>query len=746
MKRKCVVEWLKSNFWTIFISMVLLLLCVLNALSAGKNADFIPVNGDFQNYNVVRRFLNGQVPFTDFACYLGCGHLFLGSAITFLIGGIDNNLMDSKIAFQFLSLFSFVLTSVVIFNSIFRKKIDFSLFISVLAILLTASILFFIPKAPMIEFFVSGNSARGIRGMAPAFFIMCVLLLEKINDRLNRKLPIPVVYGIPTGMIVFYSNCYGMGSFFCAIILFTISSIFSKKTAKEKLRGTAIYLIVTIVSFLIFGSIITRGNIFSYIHALTATGGAQAWYYNSGKSFYFYNIDYFSLVQGLIALLYLFHYIKDIDIKEQRIRYGVPLFMNAVAFLTANEYKLLSGGLIHEVSSTILFLTIFGELLRYLLNKYSNNIYLTNINKYQFKFCVLIIVLASLFPIACKVQNNIKEDSTYVAHVGNMYDLGDAILSTDEFMKKDDVVFSTYASGLEAYRCQFQPSGYDYIIHVLGDDAINQYMSCFREGNFNYVATQRESYTNWEYWIKYANWYFYRELYRMYEPVYANKYELFWKKRKKELETPSIGCIRVEKLNRNKSKIILESKEMKYGIADVELSYQVKKDESLMSFLTLNTMVHVDNSNTEKISQTDKYWHVLDHYYLNKNANGSHIGIAIVDGYGEITITCQPENNTYIAGLDVKLEGVIADDCLNYAVVHTARSISDSIELEIDNTPKNKILTREAKSIKVNGCIYNASFRCSNNNSVILVDIKQATPDLKDVLIGHKYYPVIYIL
>ncbi len=722
-----------------------MIVSVLNALRAGSNADFIPVNGDFQNYNVVRRFLNGQVPFKDFACYLGCGHLCLGSAMTFLIGGFDNNLMDSKIAFQFLSLFSFVLTSVIIFYSILRRKIVFSLFITVVVVLLSGLILLFIPNAPIVEFFSSGNSARGLRGMAPAFFILCVLLLAYISDRQKKKIPISVVCGIPTGMIVFYSNCYGMGSFFCAILLFMISMFFSPKTVKEKWTGTVIYLLITMISFLIVGCIITRGDILSYIHSLTATGGMQAWYYNSGKSYYFYNIDYFSLTQGLLALIYLFFYIKKINQREKRIRFGVPLFMNAVAFITANEYKLLSGGYIHEVSSLILFLTIFAELLRFLLDKYSHYVSLVYVNKRLIKICALVLALAGLFLTACKVHNNVRKGSVYVAHVGDMYNLGNAILSTDEFMGKDDGVFSTYASGLEVYRQQYQPSGYDYIIHVLGDDAMNQYMSCFREGNFSFVTTQREGYTNWEYWIKYANWYFYRELYRMYEPAYANKYELFWKKREMELETTSVGSIRIERLNRNTSKIIVESKGILYGIADIELSYQVKKDNSLLSLLTLNTMVHVDNSNTKKVSQIDKSWHVLDHYYLNKDANGSHIGVAIVDGYGEITITSQPMNNTYIDGLDVKLIGIISDNCTNYAVVQSAKSISDSIELEIENTPKNELLAREAKSIKINDRIYDANFISSNDNSVIIVCIKQVTAELKDALIGHNYLPVIYI-
>lgn len=33
-------------------------------------------NGDFQNYNPVRRMLAGQVPYRDFTVYLGVGELY----------------------------------------------------------------------------------------------------------------------------------------------------------------------------------------------------------------------------------------------------------------------------------------------------------------------------------------------------------------------------------------------------------------------------------------------------------------------------------------------------------------------------------------------------------------------------------------------------------------------------------------------------------------------------------------------
>ena len=45
--------------------MMILTICVLR--SVVYDADFIPTNGTFQNYNPVRRLLDGQTPYVDFS-------------------------------------------------------------------------------------------------------------------------------------------------------------------------------------------------------------------------------------------------------------------------------------------------------------------------------------------------------------------------------------------------------------------------------------------------------------------------------------------------------------------------------------------------------------------------------------------------------------------------------------------------------------------------------------------------------
>ena len=117
-KGKKIIKFIKKN--SIFLSgmIVCLLIILFYAMSAGHYVDFFPTNGTFQNYNPVRRFLNGQVPYKDFQDYLGLGHLYIGSLITLLFGG---TFRASLIAFSFLTMLGFALIIFVVAKVIFKK-------------------------------------------------------------------------------------------------------------------------------------------------------------------------------------------------------------------------------------------------------------------------------------------------------------------------------------------------------------------------------------------------------------------------------------------------------------------------------------------------------------------------------------------------------------------------------------------------------------------------------------------------
>lgn len=156
-----------------------MLICVFHALAAGHYANFYPINGTFQNFNPVRCFLTGQVPFKDFQVYLGLGHLYLGSIATLIFGG---NYRASLQAFSFLTFGSLALFVFLIAYVIFRKKEFTAAFTNILLVIFLVEPIFY--KNSMagtneildaLEYALGpGNSARFIRGF---ILPLAVLLL-----------------------------------------------------------------------------------------------------------------------------------------------------------------------------------------------------------------------------------------------------------------------------------------------------------------------------------------------------------------------------------------------------------------------------------------------------------------------------------------------------------------------------------------------------------------------------------------
>ncbi len=76
----------KRKLEIVFIVGILFILAIIVGVNRIKLSNFNPINGDFQNYNPIRRFLNGQIPYKDFAVYLGTGHLIVLSFFQLILG------------------------------------------------------------------------------------------------------------------------------------------------------------------------------------------------------------------------------------------------------------------------------------------------------------------------------------------------------------------------------------------------------------------------------------------------------------------------------------------------------------------------------------------------------------------------------------------------------------------------------------------------------------------------------------
>ncbi|MDD4851116.1 MAG: hypothetical protein PHO10_10535, partial [Gemmiger sp.] len=71
--------------WLVFFAL-LAGLAAVRGLTHAFTADYEIMNGDFQNYNPVRRLLAGQRPYADFTVYLGAGELYSVAAVLLAVG------------------------------------------------------------------------------------------------------------------------------------------------------------------------------------------------------------------------------------------------------------------------------------------------------------------------------------------------------------------------------------------------------------------------------------------------------------------------------------------------------------------------------------------------------------------------------------------------------------------------------------------------------------------------------------
>lgn len=138
----------------------------------------------------------------------------------------------------------------------------------------------------------------------------------------------------------------------------------------------------------------------------------------------------------------------------------------------------------------------------------------------------------------------------------------------------DGTVFSTYAGGLEAINGTFQPSGIDYIIHVLGDEQREKYLDSFVKGQYPYATTLKNEYTPDEYWLLRVNWFFYRELYMHYKPAKETAYSVIWERTEEENRIDTEVKVNLEHVNDSKYRIDVELPDCEDGVyVDLLLEY-----------------------------------------------------------------------------------------------------------------------------------------------------------------------------
>ena len=211
-------------------------------------------------------------------------------------------------------------------------------------------------------------------------------------------------------------------------------------------------------------------------------------------------------------------------------------------------------------------------------------------------------------------------------------------LETERTLTQDGAVFSTYATGLEVLTGQFQPTGTDYIIHALGDRLRVNYLTAFQNGDFAYVVTPSPKVSLDENWARNVNWWFYRELFRYWQPVgttyVCGGMHLIWARSStvNDLQLPARTT--VTQLEPGKVRLTVTAPSDWSGVADVTLDYALEdKKPALHHYLLAEC--ETERQLLEERGKTDRN----PDYFLPTDRGQWDIPVTVVNGEGSVVLT-----------------------------------------------------------------------------------------------------------
>ncbi|MDL2295080.1 hypothetical protein LJC60_10795, partial [Ruminococcaceae bacterium OttesenSCG-928-D13] len=203
-----------------------------------------------------------------------------------------------------------------------------------------------------------------------------------------------------------------------------------------------------------------------------------------------------------------------------------------------------------------------------------------------------------------------------------------------------EAVFSVYATGLEVETGQFQPSGYDYIIHALGDEARAAYLEDFIEGEYPWVQTTCLGLENW---LSVENWDFYRLVAARYEQVLKTEYSWLWRRAEGDLhlDAKALGAKLTLTEEGGRWRITVTAETDTDFVADVRLSYHTGFSSAGGALLSLGRRcVFVNTQSPVEAGASAGA-------YLPAESGERYIPIAVRGGTGSATIS--PRDSRYVS-------------------------------------------------------------------------------------------------
>lgn len=640
----------------LFVNIVLLLLIV--PFEKLSSLDFIRINGDFQNYNIFRRFLSGQEPIKDFPVYLGFGHLYLGSLILKAFGFSIKTYFFSFYLLIGICGFSFLFLNFYLNTKKLLKSFIFSFFF-LYAFFYSFGIMHnilhqFDQNNFQLLYAIQQLNTNGLSARAVRFFIVVVLSFVLLvffkKDCLKLLNTKSILFlGILFGISILWSNDFGISSyvsFSFVFIIFLFKYCDNKANAFKKIF---LFWFVSVLSFFIVLSFIA--NPIEYISKAKELSYFQSWYFVGigyfDKLSYIYEIfDIFSTLYIVMIFIFIRDFLKESSFS---IFSFLKIYISITFFIAAMLYNICTGFNSLFVFCYLIFIVyicsfIFDKVIKYVKLSYFSTIILT---------LILLICIKSDYDRILSVYSKYRINKFASFEKINKY--SDDIEKIKQITKGQDI-FSTYAGALEMSENKFQPSGIDYIIHVLSYKDRKKYIDTFLNGKYKYALTINEEEEPWEDWIVKANWFFYKELYKNYSLYYKTRYGDLWIKDNVENFNYLIkdSKITINKINNGEYNVKVKLDNKLNLIADIKLNYDLKTNK--LSFLKGLIRKHIfvlyDIKNLRKIA------HIPKGIYLPYNDNSYSIPLELKNGVGEFSIIGIPEDDVNLILNSVKIDNL----------------------------------------------------------------------------------------
>lgn len=718
----------------VFFIIFCVMTAVIFALYRCINSDFAPYNGDFQNYNIFRRLLDGQVQYRDFTNYLGTGIVLVNLPFLWLFRSFGACVFITHFTTSMLYSFILCISFYTIFQDRKRAYMTSSITAITAFVVLRAGIngkFYFQYIYGVLNFEEQGVSMRTTRAFLPFMLVGIFYFIKYKIKRENVFMHIfcsnKWIVGVYLllGMLTVWSNDYGYSCVFCLFMIMMIINVFGKST--KVMTGVArccIAIFSVMIGMALSITIITQGSIAEYIAVNKGIMEDQFWYFGNYYGKYYTAADIFSdrkyAVFTVFFVLHAFCFLGRTVKRRVTDDDICSLFLHSVSYGASLIYVLGSGAHSYvplQLVTYILGIGLAGRLLKDIsvyiginrsvkfravferVDKVLHALSKTGVSK----FTLYVFIMLSFYCVSANVfrTHDLLRNKEEVKGLKIHSVIGKGLDECAEDIA-DGTVFSTYAGGLEAINGTFQPSGIDYIIHVLGDEQREKYLDSFVKGQYPYATTLKNEYTPDEYWLLRVNWFFYRELYMHYKPAKETAYSVIWERTEEENRIDTEVKVNLEPVNDSKYRIDVELPDCEDGVyVDLLLEYDTVWTENRLKAGGIRKAVCVEDGGEQYNNYYINGQLTNTCYHLKEETEGFSIPICVKDGKGYAYLSSYPLSCTKIENMDVTVQSVIKMPefplhTTNYTI-YDARTADDSVDqsgvlLKFDSTQYNTFM------------------------------------------------------